>query len=200
MAYSNYWKIDKIDKLFICLLLIFICIFEFCNTFVFADDDLSFTRVPNLVINTNYNYFTYSENGSVGYIQMEKGYIYHISFDSSGAGDRTVAVSSSVPELYSTYSYLTFLKPGDTFSYACTSDEYLYLDYSWYNVLVTVSSERIPGINSAIDDLVNNVGIDNIWSIFDISVNYIVVVVLFAIGVYIIFSFIKKGSKGKSGF
>ena len=83
-----------------------------------------------------------------------------------------------------------------------TTSNYLFFDVSSKDSVTlnyTILKVSSDGYSNAVTNLVDNVGISSIWNIFDISINYIVVVVLFAFGCYIIFRIIKKVSRGKEG-
>lgn len=84
-------------------------------------------------------------------------------------------------------------------SFTANSGDLIFLIASGGNDFTYELSFTPAGMESSIDGLINNVGIDNIWNIFDISINYIVVVVLVVFGLYIIFRVIRKISRGKEG-
>lgn len=209
MACSDKWKIDKIDKLFICLLLIFICLFEFCNTFVFADflgQYCEWELVPNLAVNFDSNNF-YSidnENSVVSYYQLVPGNEY--VFYNTSSSNCTLRLCSEVPRDLLPFRNFVEVSANSSYSFVAGDNSYIYITTFTKNggTELILNNRFLYDVTSAFDNsigsLVDNVGVSQLWGIFDISVNYIVVVVLFVIGVYIIFSFIKKGSRGKSGF
>lgn len=196
MACSNYWKIDKIDKLFICLLLIFICLFEFCNNFVFAAE-VELSVLNNVVVSNNTG-LTSNTNFDTYYFPVTSGSTYVVNY--SNIADGRIAFSDSVELGTRVNEFFRIGNVDGQYIFTPEDDGYFFLICSDHTVNPVIKVSISDSYENSIGSLVNNVGIENIWSIFDISVNYIVVVLLFAIGVYIIFSFIKKGSKGKSGF
>lgn len=196
MAYS------KIKKILFILLCCFILIFPFwCVRGLCAEvEDVEVSTVNGIAINSNSNVFIESSSArSVGYVLCDPDYIYYIYCPSDFTSSRNVATSSDVPTLNGTYNYLGEIAPGDTYTFRPTQNQYIYLDWSIHNGSIVVTRSKVESMNGAVDDLVNNVGIASIWNIFDISINYIVIVVLVAFGLFIIFRIIRKVSKGKEG-
>lgn len=193
---------SKLKNKLLILLCIFVVLFPFALiTRVFADyEDLTPTLVNDLSINQNGNFFISNPGRYVGYIQLEKGYKYRL-FNNNQTSSLSVAVSSAVPSLNGTYEYLTFLGGQQEYFYIPTNNEYLYIDFSQNvsNTAMTVSREKLTDMGGAVQELASVVGPSAIWDIFDISINYIVIVVLFAFGAFLIFTIIRKISKGKGG-
>lgn len=193
MAYS------KTKKILFILLCLFVILFPFwCVRGLCAEtENVEYDIVNNLSIYYTRNYFNTSTVSNTGYFELEKGYIYYIT---KTTGSCSLATSNDIPDVNVLYDYIGELNSPDTFSYISdNSNVYLYFCFS-NDANVIVTREKIQGQVSAVQDLVDNVGINSIWSIFDISINYIVIVVVFALGCFIIFKLIKKVSKGKEGF
>lgn len=194
---------SNIKNKFFVVLCVFIVLFPFIlmtNIYATEDDEtLQFTRVYNLTLSPNSNVFTSGSN-SVGYLQIEPNYIYTVYLPDNLTNYRYFAVSTEPPVVDGLYTYIGSAIGGETFTYRSTSNSYLYLDYGSYNSSVTVTRRKAGGQDVAIDDLVSNVGVDSVWNIFDISINYIYIAVLVAFGVFIVGFVIKKITKGKEGF
>lgn len=189
------WEI----KVLACIMLFV----TFCYVFtsgVFASEteDVTINTVPNITISSNSNVFTSSDVYSTGYIPLEKGYIYYINYVSTGS-PRQLAVSNSVPALNETYSYLGVLNAGNTFTYRADNNSYLYFSFSGASG-IEVTRESIGGQSSAIKDLVDNVGTNQIWNVFENGISFVGVVVLVAFGLFLVVLAIKKISKGKSDY
>ena len=187
-------------------LLIILCIFVVIMPFWLVKglcaeiEELTPTTASNLKISPSSNIFESVSTGSVSYIEMEVGYIYYITFDSdSVTSDRQIAISSDVPALNGVYTYLGSISNGNTFTYRPTQNSYFLCSYPTNVNAVTFTREKITSMDGAINDLVENVGANNLWSIFENAVQYIWVVVVAGFGFFIIRIIIKKLSKGKGG-
>lgn len=192
-----YSKIKKICFILLCCIVIifpFWCVRGLCAEL----EEVEVISINGISVNPNRNYFgTASQN--LGYFQMEMGYVYHVFFTGSATTPRNLAVSSELPVLNGTYTFLTTLNNGETYDYIPVSSQYLYFSYYQQYEGVTVTREKLQGQQSAVNDLVENVGTGNLWSIFEIAIDYIWVVVLVAFGIFIITRIIKKLSKSKGG-
>lgn len=169
--------------------------FGFCSEV----EQVEFDSVPKIRIYSNYNYFVQdlTTNGiGVGYFPIESGYIYYIKNNHNFA--RQLAVSSNIPALNVTYNYIGELEPGETYSYIGSSG-YLYFDFSSYQN-ISVSREKMSSQGVAVSELVDNVGINQIWGVFESGISFVGVVVLVAFGLFLVVLAIKKVSKGKSEF
>ncbi len=193
---------SKLKKISFILLILFIVLFPFwcVRGLCVEPETVDYTVVNNLTASPYSNAFAYSENIAVIYFYAEKGYIYHITVDNNQY-TRACVVSSAVPAVSVPYNLLQRVTPNEHFEYDYYTYDDTYISVNGLDAdkLTTVTRTKIPGMDSAVSDLVNNVGINSIWNIFDISINYIIVVVLFAFGCYIIFRIIRKISKGKEG-
>lgn len=189
----------KINKKFVCIgFLIFFILFYLVPGYCVEEETVSFNVVPGLqMASSSDSVFTSysSSTRGVAYFPLEYGYSYTIVNSSNSL--RILGMSSSVPTLGGDYSFLGRLPAGSTYTYVPSYNDFMYFDI-FEGDSISVTRIKYQGMEGAMSLLVNDVGISNLWSIFDVSVNYIVVVVLFSIGVYIIFRLIRKLSKGKS--
>lgn len=193
MAYSDKKKYVRIVSLSI---LLFAIISFVHSSSVFADTESVDISSVNLSMSASRNYFT-SGSSSVGYFELEKGYIYHIT-NLNSSFTRLVVISDDLPGVNVTYTVLTNIEPLGTYDYIANNNSIMYISYDYSNQ-ASVTREKISGMDSTVSELVNNVGIDNIWSIFEIAIDYIWVVVLVAFGIFIITRLIKRLSRGKEG-
>lgn len=197
MAYS---KLKKICFILLCCIVIifpFWCVRGLCS----EPEEINFSIVENailstsMVINPNDNYDLY-------YLELKKGYTYHITIYCESDINR-IAYSNSI-EIGSPIYSLSNLVNGNTFNITINGDNanYFIFDYSLPNSFTpnyTIYREPNNVMISTVDLLTRDVGINSFWNIFDISINYIVVVVLVAFGIFIITRIIKRISKGKEG-
>lgn len=190
---------SKIKKILLILLCCFVVVFPFCCVAgLCAEDEETVERntVTGLNMSLDRNYFT-TGSQTIAYYSIEPGYIYHI-YNNSETFNLLVSFSSDVPANNVVYYDVFNLLKGTSYSFISTDNDYLYIDIQ-NNSAVTVTREKMTSMNGAINDLVENVGVNSIWNIFDISINYIVIVVLVAFGIFIITRIVKKISKGKEG-
>lgn len=189
---------SKFKNRLLILLCCFVVIFPFWCIKGLCAEDVSFSTVNGIFIDPSRNYFqTTSTSGlGTGYFEIENGYIYTIKNTSSF--NRNIAMSNSIPAVNVTYQFITTLEPNESYSFISTGVSYLYFDFSGTSG-ISIEREEVEGMNNAVNGLVNNVGINNLWNIFDTSINYIVIVILFAFGFFIIVALIKKLRKGKGG-
>lgn len=182
-------------------LLIILCVFVVITPFWLVKgfcvevENVNFVPVYNLAMNPSYNYF-FSGNHIICYVALEKGYIYHVQNTTETFQDY-IAFSNDIAALNVPYYDFKSIGPGETFNFIADSYDYVYL-----NTMdrFHVTREKVPGFDSAVGDLVSNVGISQFWDTFDIGINYIVIAVVVALGLFIIFSLIRKLTKGKEGF
>lgn len=180
------------NKIYIIFLLFvflfpFFCITGFCT----ETEDVEFEVVSNLAMFSSSNYFQANSGYSVGYIELDNNYIYHITFNT----DHAIAYSDNIPAVNIPYYDYSVINSGTTLDLYPTH-QYIYFDFS-RTTDVTITRTPLTSMNSAVNSLVDNVGVNNLWNIFDSSINYIVIVVLFAFGCFLIFTIIRKISKGK---
>lgn len=186
------WEI----KVLAIIMLILTFVYTFTNFgFCSEVEDVTTTKINGLLLSTDYNYYTNNNGSSVTYFYAEKGYIYHIFLDMTYG--RISATSSAQPALNVPYTLLHTFGGGETYNYIPTDSCYVGLGTSdsWH-----VTRERIPGQESAVDDLVNNVGVNQMWGVFENGIDFVGVVVLVAFGLFLVVLAIKKVSKGKSEF
>lgn len=197
MDYSNKLRKNYRFAFLLIILFLVMCFPLYCH----ADfEDVEYQIVNGIFASINSNHFTSNSNAYLGVVNIEKGYVYNFS-KLTGSNDIVIVSTSSQPKINDTYEVLTSLSTGNNYSYLAQNDGTLYLSFNTTSngSSVSVTREKVPGIDGAINDLVDNVGVNSFWNIFDISINYIVVVVLVAFGIFIIFKLIRRLSKGKSG-
>lgn len=173
--------------------------FAFCSEL----EEVDFSIVNGIRIRTDTNYFSSGDGSSyVGYLELEKGYIYHISKVNSGTSYAQVALCNNTPALNVPYNFLTAIAPGQSYSYIPSNDDYLIISFNTNSdgSTINVTREKIDSYEGAVSDLVDNVGVNQVWEVFGNGVDFIGVVVLVAFGLFLVVLAIKKVSKGKSEF
>lgn len=196
---------DFYDKLVISITMVIVTIFCLFNSFCFADTSLSGVQKNDLVqqnLGVGNNKLVFSESRFGCYFSLKAGHRYKITnkFDTfvhycftDLVPDDGVSVLDGGQNLNSGSSH-TFNANRDTylfiFIYAPVSEELSIDDIS----IIDLSP---PGFSTAVTDLVYNVGVENIWNTFGISLPYVLVVVGVGFGFYMIFHSIKEISKGR---
>lgn len=182
---------DKLITAIVCVIVTFICVF---NTFSFADTEVEPSVLSDIsVINSK---FVESTNSAVVYSLIE-GHSY--TFYNNVSFSRKIYFSSEFPS-YGVPAIEHTVDSNSTYKFTVDSDSYFYVsqvsssvDYMLLNKLV----DTTQGLPFAVNSLVENVGINNIWETFEISLPYVGVVVLVSFGFYLIFHNIKELSKGR---
>lgn len=194
MAYS------KTKRILLILLCVFVLFFPFwCVAGLCAEtEEVELSNVQQLRLTANSNYFVTYSGASVTYFQAEPGYKYTITTSSSS--DRLVVASSELPANNVLYDIIAniLVSESNTYSFISTNNNYISLNGT--NSLFTVTRENIGGMNDAVNTLASVVSPSAFWNIFDISINYIVIAVVVAFGIFIFTLVIKKITKGKEGF
>lgn len=194
---------DK-KKLVVIIALIMVVVMGFVGQ-VFADtEDIEPLTLDGVVI-SSVN-FTLTENSDfVTYaIPLEKNYTYHINFTGNLRNFR-YSFGNSVDIGTKTENFVN-VGVSDDFNIDIVANnyDYLFIYFSGQDTASTqftynITREATSGMVYSVDSLVSNVGIDSIWGIFEIAIDYIWVVVLVVFGIFIITRLIKKLSRGKEG-
>lgn len=190
---------SKIKKILFILLCCFILLFPFwCVRGLCAEEEeiLTPTVINGMSIASNRNYFD-TASGSIAYVELEKGYKY-IFLNTTTEYRRNLAVSSDIPVVNGIYKFLVSLEPGQSYEYIPNDDTYLY--FEWSASSGQISRIKLTSMDGAVSDLVNNVGIQSLWNTFNDANPFLLVVVLFSFGLFIIIALVRKLRKGKGGF
>lgn len=206
MGYSK-WSVDKIDLVFIVFLLIISLSFV-----TFAVESVEYVTHDDFVLNTygglqpmnNYRVFSadlvpgrnytldiFFNYGDSNYSPNQV--VYGFSNDSFASGmvldDYTVIRS----EWGSTYS-VDFVADSTKIYFFIGASSYNASSFSPSYINLVNNSD---GFSSAIDELYTQVSPVSLWEQFEFSLPFVLVVVLFGFGVFLIFGLIRKNSKGK---
>lgn len=215
MACSNFWKIDKVDKIVISIILVFFAVFNIFSTFSLASTPVPFNVLSNAIVNSTSMSIVSSTGGRIIYAPLEGNSRYNLSFSISAEDKEpnrhvvvricradTVSIGSSVEVLDSfviTDDEKTVSFDFNTYNY---NDIFLVISLtgSWWTaipnrsfVLTNISSS----FNIVIDNLFDNVGVSQLWGVFELSIPFIFIVVVSVFCSMIIFNIIKGLSKGK---
>lgn len=189
---------DFYDKLVISITIVIVTIFCVFNTFCFAS---SIGPVPYSILNDAS--FVYTDDivpltgFTVYYIPLIVDHSYTINFQvSSGGGARYRAFFFDNVDFGSQKYNGAFIGSGFTFVADGTYDYFAFCSNSEFSKLEFIDNTD-DGQTTAVKKLSSYVGIDTLWNVFEISVPYIVVVVLVGFGSYLIFHNIKEISKGR---
>lgn len=176
----------KKNLFFIGLIIFIVLVFCFYNNVFAAEEEVDISYA-NLSISNSRNYFSPSQN-SIGYFEIEEGYIYHIIC--TGGSGRSLAVSQSLPDANVTYQFLGSINNGETYDYI-GDNAYFYFSY-YVDTYISVTREKISGFDNTTNSLVDSVSLDNLWSV--VPPTLIALGVLFAIGYIVVKKVLKRDS------
>lgn len=187
---------DFYDKLVISITFVILTFIFVFNTFCFADIEISGTRLDGFG-----GYQTiHPVSGIYGiyfYIPEPGKYIVVSDVQSTVGSYRTDEIpSNGVATIPQPSLTLTSSSQNKTF---IVNEPGYYLFYSSDNEysISSISITRDSSFNYVISSLSEQVGISNIWNIFEYSIPYVSVVLLAGFGFYLIFHNIKELSKGR---
>lgn len=195
-------KLDKYDRMFIAFMFIIVTVVSICNTVRASEtEDVEFTTVTGMAFDSNTNHFVTGISGrTTGYFQLEKGYVYYIHNNSTDTEQYTfLATSNELPANNVPLTNIGRIYGGETYSYLATDTGYLYFAFS-NSYQMSVTREKVEGQEGAINELVENVGVSQLWGVFESGIDFVGVIVLCAFGFFLVFLLIKKITKGKSDF
>lgn len=98
-------------------------------------------------------------------------------------------LSSSDLKVGDDVSEMSSASPGSlVYIYNSGEFEYLYISYYVDNKVTLYSNAN--GMNMALSNLIEDVSVDSLWGIFQFAIPYVLVVVLVALGIYLIVKFL----------
>lgn len=197
-------RVEKWEIHALAIIMLVVTAFFTFSTFCFANDDevVNYDIVTGITASPSRNYFTSNTNGSVAYIQVEQGYIYTITNNSNY--EFYLYSCNDVPTLNGTYELVSQIPIGGSYSLRVVDDSYIYISTAslspgWdFDRYLPMTRLKIGSMDGTVNDLVDNVGINQIWDIFGSGVDFVYVVVLVAFGIFLVAFAIRKISKGKS--
>lgn len=195
---SNFWKLDKIDKIVIALWFIGFAIFCIGDCFAVESVTIQPTVVEGLYISNGT--VVESSTGYCAYFQLKESYYYNITNNTQGT--RTYLYFSDIPVVGSTFNYYLTVQAGQTVTIIAEQGFLVLSDFSSNSSVgyfTDVQEETRESMEKSVDSLVNNVGQEQIWSIFDTGVPIALLVVIVAFGIFIIGFASRKIQKGKMG-
>lgn len=203
MGYSNdnFWKLDKWDKIGIAILIIFFTIFVVLNTFSFgAEVPSDFYKIDyvdvyknlvfdynGLVKTSNANIYKYKLKNGNNYILLNGSYFYNY-------------VLSNTDDISLDYVFkdkVSTVNSSDSQIYIYNSDNFDYLYITFYPDNFVHVYTNANGMTDAISSMIDFVSFDDFWSVFKFAIPYILVVVYFVFGIYLITHAIREISKGR---
>lgn len=196
-------KLDKYDRMFIAFIFVVVTIVSICNC-CFADEgseEVYFSSVEGVFISGTDHTLKTSSTATLYYIELDENYIYHISITAS-AGYR-LGFSNSIDLGTQVYNYQASGSGKDIeMTVDASTMNYLFFDissdvpFTTYTITKTLKT----GFSTSVDSLVQNVGVNQLWGVFENGIDFVGVVVLCAFGFFLVFLLIKKLTKGKSDF
>lgn len=201
----NFWKLDKWDKIGIASLIVFFTIFVVLNTFAISSsqvilyDTNSIVCIPgsSTILQSNYN-----RPGS--YFSVIPGHTYKITISSiERPYDICCCLTSSVPTVGVEANDVKYLQ-SFTYVFTAGSDDYFFLVNTFIDDVNYLLSDNLvvedittSEFSASINLLSDFVSVANIWSVFNNSIPYILVIILVAFGIYLISHAIREISKGR---
>lgn len=207
MGYSNdnFWKLDKWDKIGIASLIVFFTIFVVLNSFCFASYEFTGDLVGAGFFNSNGD-ITFGDGWRIyRYKAIDCDYIllkvaYSSSFNTTNVnvifGDDLV--DSKIINATG-YHQLSGVSGEYTYKFPYIERDYIYVCcYTPQSVDITLYTDDFSsGFGYASAYLGTSLSISAIWSVFNKSIPYILVVVLVSFGIYLITHAIREISKGR---
>lgn len=198
MVYSNFWKLDKIDKIvisFICIIVTIFCVF---TTFSQASEEIDFstsTKIDNLTFGSSDTF--YHDNNSqfcCFYLKVNPETKYILNSSQS-------LVFSTSQELPANLVEFENFSTGIIENREVTGVNYLVVRLL-QNTDVFPSdtlkiSYELNGLNFAVNSLVNTLTTDYLWSMFKNVVPFIGVTIVVVLGYFLLSKLIKGVSKMK---
>lgn len=189
---------SKIKKISFILLMLFILLFPFwcISGFCSETETVQGEQIIGITVNENSNYFIENSNSSIVAFPIEKGYRYNIINNSTT--NRGIVFSSERPAVNVLYDFIKTLAPSESYSFIVNNDTYFYISGAVANY--TMTREKVSSMQGSVEDLVNNVGFNQLWDTFSSSIPMISVCAIFVFGFVIVTFLYLKLSKGKAGF
>lgn len=199
----DFFKLKNKLLILLCIFVVLLPFFLITTTFASEGSEIEGNIINGFNIQGTSSGTLIEGSSKLIYFNIIPGKTYKIDFDNDNTlgSNRFIFQSSEVPDIGVRYNLLANINSGSSYTFTANEDYVSIFSISGNtNILNLIRVYEIPSaMNSTVDSLVENVGVDSIWNIFDISIDYIVVVVLFAFGVFLIFTVIRKISKGKGG-
>lgn len=197
-------KLDKYDRMFIAFMFVIVTFVSIGKCFAVEDIPEDYNLIPkNILISDAYvigNNITSTANANIYYIDISnfdsvlyfntKALKYFVTDSIDYNIGDTITSSVYIIEANNDGIYI------DTSS---LSEKYIVFSFYVDNV-VEVYGKNYSGMTDGVTGLVDNVGFNQLWGVFENGVDFIGVVVLVAFGLFLVFLLIKKITKGKSDF
>lgn len=196
-----YNKLDKIDKIFISLVFIIVTIICIFNNFCYASTDITNTGVVfnDLYVVGGTNKVGRLDGAQIVSYPLKVGHTYELSCSRVNS---TYSFSESEVLLGVSTTPRETLQVNKVYSFTA-NNPYLYVyvsnylgfenDFNSYIKLVDVTN----AFSSSISQLYYDVGVSQIFSVFEKSIPFLLIVVLFSLGVWFIKHNIIEHSKGR---
>lgn len=195
MVCSKFWKLDKIDKIVISLIFIVVSMFSVFNCFCFAESPVDGFVIEDYYIEGASGNIVYRDKGILMYYPLSFGHKYSLVNNSGHV--ISLGFTENIPELGDTAVRYGYLSASGTKKFLA-DDEYLVFSISSSNDLDNIFLyDETPGFSGVIGNLSLSVGISQIWSVFETSIPWVLVVVLFVFGWWFFAHWVKELGKGR---
>ena len=192
---DNYWKLDKWDKIGIASLIVFFTIFVVLNTFSFGAVSVDLIEKNGLSSGLPNGVFISNPLNKGFYFRVYKGVTYHfVSNDSVNA--MAFCFTYDVPDVGVDYYNRVTVSPDYTFSFDSDGYVYAYILQHQFVPDFTITTDVDNYMLFSMDRL-GDLTFVGLWDTFKKTLPFVLVVVLFAFGIYLISHAIKEVSRGR---
>lgn len=196
MVCSNFWRLDKFDKIIIALVFFVGAFSSILGNLCFASSPVSVNIVKNL--NFSGDSFNYSDTESTGYFKLVVGHKYRLNITSGSL--RKFYYSEVTPSEGVSGELAFSVRINEPIEFVASSPNLFVssvtgsLNPSFNFIQV---EDLTVGYDAVITDLFYNVGMLQLWSVFETSIPWVLVVVLFIFGWWFFTHWVKELGKGR---
>lgn len=194
----GYFKLDKLDKIVISLIFIVVSMFSIFNCFCFATEEISGVEISNVSpsFSSDNPVFVNRPGANAVYFNVIPGHKYAYYFDYQ----TSFCYSYDEPSIG--VNYYDIIYPNSSPYEFVAEADYLFLFVGSSSNPVNLETVRLvditpSGFASVIGNLSLNVGLSQLWNVFETSIPWILVVVLFVFGWWFFSHWVKELGKGR---
>lgn len=182
-------------KIAICFGLIIGILLSVCNL-CFATENVEISVISGLGINSTTG-VVISSSSSVGYFEIEPGYVYHVTNGLTSAA-KVYGFSDDIIELNDVVFDVSTLGGKQTVD--ITYSQYQYVYFNFYGASnTTVTRDSLVGMTSFIDNIAYSLSVGNLSSVWVLVVPILAISVLLGLGFYLLKRLLNKIKRAKGG-
>lgn len=187
--------LSKDLKLAICFGLIMGALLSICNM-CFASENVEVSFLSNASVNIA-NQAIVTSTGSVGYFEIEPGYVYH--FKNTLSSNVKVACFSNVVPYVGLGVEPFEISAQSTFDITYSNYNYLYFDFSNGASGFEVTREPLQGMTNFVDNIAYSLSIGDLSQVWVLVVPIIAISVLLGLGFYLLKRLLNRIKRAKGG-